>query len=73
MSIFARISDRFDELRMGPDDHGTAVRMVADELSDEEAEIYGRECDLILPMMIASDCTMTKDEIEKAISQAGIE
>ncbi len=49
------------------------MKAAFEELSDEEAEIYGRECDLILPMIIASDCKMTADEIEEAISEAGIE
>lgn len=73
MSIFTRVDDRLNELQTGPDDQDFAAYVVADELSDEEAEIYGRECDLIIPMMIASECTMTKDEIEKAIAEAGIE
>lgn len=73
MSIFSRVNSRFEELSVGSDDQDVFMKAAFEELSDEEAEIYGRECDLILPMILASDCKMTADEIEEAISEAGIE
>ena len=74
MSVLSSVNARFEEERTGNDDQQQCYDAIVDSLTDEQKDIFLKECDIAESLEKEHGLfNVTPDMYEKAFADAGLE